>query len=140
MDITELKNVINLIESAYEQIDKSLDYNSFDSIERGVALGMDEILQVERKLKELLKMKQLENITFLETTVTDMTHDEVLTEFWGNEAWSNMFGDDEDIDNSLMYAVYNDEIAENIQLGTITEIYNNDNELIGIKVYRDTFC
>lgn len=48
-----------------------------------------------------------------------------------------MLGDDEDIENSLMYAVYNDKIDDYFQLGTLTEILNKDNECIAIKVYRE---
>jgi len=82
-------------------------------------------------------IKTLEDITELELVVTDMTHEEVLTKYWGEQAWSDIFGDDEDIENSLMYAVYNDEIDEYFQLGTVTEILNEENECIAIKVYRE---
>lgn len=82
-------------------------------------------------------IKTLEDITELEVVVTDMTHEEVLTKYWGEQAFSSMLGDDEDIDNSLMYAVYNDEIDDYFQLGTLTEILNKDNECIAIKVYRE---
>src|SRR5699024_9220425 len=65
----------------------------------------------KEKMKGKCKMiKTLEDITELEVVVTDMTHEEVLTKYWGEQAFSSMLGDDEDIDNSLMYAVYNDEI------------------------------
>lgn len=50
-------------------------------------------------------IKTLEDITELEVIVTDMTHEEVLTKYWGEQAFSSMLGDDEDIENSLMYAV-----------------------------------
>ena len=76
-------------------------------------------------------------ITELEVVVTDMTHEEALTKYWGEQAFSSMLGDDEDIDNSLMYAVYNDEIDDYFQLGTLTEILNEENECIAIKVYRE---
>ena len=82
-------------------------------------------------------IKTLEDITELEVIVTDMTHEEVLTKYWGEQAFSSMLGDDEDIDNSLMYAVYNDEIDDYFQLGTLTEILNEENECIAIKVYRE---
>jgi len=82
-------------------------------------------------------IKTLEDITELEVVVTDMTHEEVLTKYWGEQAFSSMLGDDEDIDNSLMYAVYNDEIDDYFQLGTLTEILNEENECIAIKVYRE---
>jgi len=82
-------------------------------------------------------IKTLDDITELELVVTDMTHDEVLTKYWGEQAFSSMFGDDEDIENSLMYAVYNDEIDDYFQLGTLTEILNEENECIAIKVYRE---
>lgn len=82
-------------------------------------------------------IKTLEDITELEVVVTDMTHEEVLTKYWGEQAFSSMLGDDEDIDNSLMYAVYNDEIDDYFQLGTLTEILNGENECIAIKVYRE---
>lgn len=82
-------------------------------------------------------IKTLEDITELEVVVTDMTHEEVLTKYWGEQAFSSMLGDDEDIENSLMYAVYNDEIDDYFQLGTLTEILNEENECIAIKVYRE---
>ena len=82
-------------------------------------------------------IKTLEDITELEVVVTDMTHEKVLTKYWGEQAFSSMLGDDEDIDNSLMYAVYNDEIDDYFQLGTLTEILNEENECIAIKVYRE---
>lgn len=82
-------------------------------------------------------IKTLEDITELEVVVTDMTHEEVLTKYWGEQAFSSMLGDEEDIDNSLMYAVYNDEIDDYFQLGTLTEILNEENECIAIKVYRE---
>lgn len=82
-------------------------------------------------------IKTLEDITELELVVTDMTHEEVLTKYWGEQAFSSMLGDDEDIENSLMYAVYNDKIDDYFQLGTLTEILNEDNECIAIKVYRE---
>ncbi|HLR73502.1 MAG TPA: hypothetical protein VK073_04730 [Pseudogracilibacillus sp.] len=82
-------------------------------------------------------IKTLEDITELEVIVTDMTHEEVLTKYWGEQAFSSMLGDDEDIENSLMYAVYNDEIDDYFQLGTLTEILNEENECIAIKVYRE---
>lgn len=82
-------------------------------------------------------IKTLEDITELEVVITDMTHEEVLTKYWGEQAFSSMLGDDEDIDNSLMYAVYNDEIDDYFQLGTLTEILNEENECIAIKVYRE---
>lgn len=47
-----------------------------------------------------------------------------------------MLGDD-DTENSLVYAVYNDEIDDYFQLGTITEILNGKNEYTAIKVYRE---
>lgn len=82
-------------------------------------------------------IKTLEDITELEVVVTDMTHEEVLTKYWGEQAFSSMLGDEEDIDNSLMYAVYNDEIDDYFQLGTLTEILNEENECIAIKVCRE---
>jgi len=82
-------------------------------------------------------IKILEDITELELVVTDMTHEEVLTKYWSEQAFSSMLGDDEDIENSLMYAVYNDKIDDYFQLGTLTEILNEDNECIAIKVYRE---
>lgn len=82
-------------------------------------------------------IKTLEDITELEVIVTDMTHEEVLTKYWGEQAFSSMLGDEEDIDNSLMYAVYNDEIDDYFQLGTLTEILNEENECIAIKVCRE---
>lgn len=82
-------------------------------------------------------IKTLEDITELEVVITDMTHEEVLTKYWGEQAFSSMLGDDEDIDNSLMYAVYNDEIDDYFQLGTLTEILNEENECIAIKVCRE---
>jgi len=82
-------------------------------------------------------IKTLEDITELEVVVTDMTHEEVLAKYWGEQAFSSMLGDDEDIENSLMYAVYNDEIDDYFQLGTLTEILNEENECIAIKVYRE---
>lgn len=82
-------------------------------------------------------IKTLEDITELEVVVTDMTHEEVLTKYWGEQAFSSMLGDDEDIENSLIYAVYNDEIDDYFQLGTLTEILNEENECIAIKVYRE---
>ena len=82
-------------------------------------------------------IKTLEDITELEVVITDMTHEEVLTKCWGEQAFSSMLGDEEDIDNSLMYAVYNDEIDDYFQLGTLTEILNEENECIAIKVCRE---
>lgn len=82
-------------------------------------------------------IKTLEDITELEVVITDMTHEEVLTKYWGEQAFSSMLGDEEDIDNSLMYAVYNDEIDDYFQLGTLTEILNEENECIAIKVCRE---
>lgn len=82
-------------------------------------------------------IKTLEDITELEVVITDMTHEEVLTKYWGEQAFSSMLGDDEDIENSLMYAVYNDEIDDYFQLGTLTEILNEENECIAIKVCRE---
>ena len=82
-------------------------------------------------------IKTLEDITELELVVIDMTHDEVLTKYWGEHAFSSMLGDAEDIQNSLTYAVYNDKIDDYFQLGTITEISNEENECIALKIYRE---
>jgi len=131
------KEIIELVDKAYEQIDNSLYYNSYKNIERGVSIGLDDLLEIKRIIERKEKMNTIKDITFLETIETDITHEEALTKYWGKNAWSNMFGDDENIENSLMYAVYNDEIADNLQLGTITEIYDKNANLIDIKIYRD---
>lgn len=42
-------------------------------------------------------IKTLEDITKLELIVIDITHEEVLTKYWGDKAFSSMLGDDEEI-------------------------------------------
>lgn len=89
-------------------------------------------------MKGLIKMlKTLEDITELNSMIeADLSHDEVLKKYWGDCAWSSMFGDDEEIENSLMYAVYNDEIDDSVQLGTLTEILDENNNVIDYIIYR----
>lgn len=82
-------------------------------------------------------LKTLEDITELNITIeADLSHDQVLKKYWGNYAWSSMFGDDEERENSLMYAVYNDEIDDSVQLGTLTEILDDNNNVIDYIIYR----
>lgn len=52
MDNKFKKEILKKINKAYEQIDKSLDYASYEKIEYGVAKGLDELLQIERLIKE----------------------------------------------------------------------------------------
>lgn len=51
------KEIIEKIDKALEQIDKALDYKTFDRIEYGVAKGMEDLHQINRELKELEKEK-----------------------------------------------------------------------------------
>ena len=48
----KLKEIEKLINKAYEQIDKSLNYSSYEKIEHGVANGLDDLLEIKRKLTE----------------------------------------------------------------------------------------
>lgn len=52
MDNKLKKDILKKINKAYEQIDKSLDYASYEKIEYGVAKGLDELLEIERLIKE----------------------------------------------------------------------------------------
>ena len=46
----EKKKIIELVDRAYEQIDESLNKNSYDQIEYGVAIGLDYLLDIKRTL------------------------------------------------------------------------------------------
>lgn len=82
-------------------------------------------------------IKTLEDITELEITIeVNLTHDEVIKKYWGDSAWSSAFRDDKNTENSLMYAVYNDEISEEFQFGTLTEILDENNKVVDYIIYR----
>lgn len=58
-----LEEINNLVDKAYEQIDKSLDYSSFEKIEYGVAKGLDDVLEIQRLINQFKKgEKDIENI------------------------------------------------------------------------------
>ena len=50
--LEKLKKIEKLVDKAYSQIDSSLNENSFEKIEYGVAIGLDNLLEVKRLLKE----------------------------------------------------------------------------------------
>lgn len=50
--IEKLKEIEKLVDKAYSQIDSSLNKSSFEKIEYGVALGLDDLLEIKRLLKE----------------------------------------------------------------------------------------
>lgn len=80
----------------------------------------------------------LESITYLETVEFGMSHKEVLKKYWGENAFSSEIEEDEEDSHTIIYAVYNDDIDDYFQLGTITEILDSDNlTLLALKVYRE---
>lgn len=81
---------------------------------------------------------KLEDVTYLEKVVLGMSHEEALTEFWGDTAFSSEIEEDEEYSHTIIYAVYNDDIDDYHQLGTLTEIFDIENEeLLAIKIYRE---
>jgi len=82
-------------------------------------------------------IKSIDDITEVEMYTTSKTFEEVLVEYWGETAIISEIGDiDETLESSITYAVYNDEIDEQAQLGSITEIYR-DNEVVCLRVLRE---
>ncbi|MCZ4354958.1 hypothetical protein O4H61_20865, partial [Roseovarius aestuarii] len=50
-----LEKISLLVDKAYEQIDKSLDYSSFGQIENGVSKGFDDVLEIQRIINQFRK-------------------------------------------------------------------------------------
>lgn len=83
-------------------------------------------------------IKTIDDITFLETVVVeDINHFDVVEKFWGDNAYSIMYGDNENIPNSLAYNIYNDELQKNTHLGILTEVYDDNGNLIVYMIYRN---
>lgn len=55
MNKEELKKIDKLLEKAHEQIDKSLDNRTFESIEWGVVKGLESLLEAERFIKQKIE-------------------------------------------------------------------------------------
>ncbi|TRM73853.1 hypothetical protein DJ523_06305 [Sulfolobus sp. E5] len=53
-----LEKISLLVDKAYEQIDKSLDYSSFGQIENGVSKGLDDVLEIQRIINQFRKGEQ----------------------------------------------------------------------------------
>lgn len=47
-----LQEIENIIDKAYKQIDKSLDYGSYERLEYGISLGLEDMLEIKRLIKE----------------------------------------------------------------------------------------
>lgn len=47
-----LQEIENIVDKAYKQIDKSLDYGSYERLEYGISLGLEDMLEIKRLIKE----------------------------------------------------------------------------------------
>lgn len=82
--------------------------------------------------------QKIEDITYLELSLAPLNHYEALKQYWGEQAYSALLEDDSE-DNYLIYAIYNDELDETTQLGTLTEIYDTSGNQLVTKIYREIF-
>ena len=55
METDILEKISLLVNKAYEQIDKSLAYSSFEKIEIGVSKDLDEVLEMQRVINQFRK-------------------------------------------------------------------------------------
>lgn len=50
-----LEKISLLVDKAEEQIDKSLDYSTFEKIEIGVSKGLDDVIEIKRIINQFRK-------------------------------------------------------------------------------------
>lgn len=55
----------------------------------------------------------------MKTLIKNTNVEEVLIQFFGETSWIDPFEDDEFDETHVLYAVYNDDIADGMQIGTI---------------------
>lgn len=111
-------------------VDETLtpDRDTFDTVEEAVKALKDEDYIVE----------SISGFEDCETVPATKGHHETVEEYWGDMAWSSELDDTAtDEENARIYAVYNDEIDDYCQLGTITEIYDEEGDVIEYILNRE---